>query len=120
MILHIISHCIKLSDEANNDIYKITCVYVSAFRTLSNWIVIYHVLICVGVEIELVSEEGLIDVNEGELSLSLFSTEGFSYGPFVVTMTLLTYSEFEKRGYNLSDSFEADDIPENAANGLLL
>lgn len=95
-------------------------MYVSASRTLSNWIVIYHVLICVGVEIELVSDEGLIDVNEGQLSLSLFSTEGFSYGRFVVTMTLLTYSEFKERGYNLSDSFEADDIPENAANGLLL
>ena len=120
MILHIILHYIKLRDMANNDIYKITCVYVSAFCTLSNWIVIYHVLICVGVEIELDSEEGLIDINEGELPFNLFSTEGFSYGPFVVTMSILTYSEFEDRGYNLTDSFETDDIPENAANGLLL
>ena len=95
-------------------------MYVSAFRTLSNWIVIYHLLICVGVEIELDSEEGLIDINEGELPFNLFSTEGFSYGPFVVTMSIFTYSEFEERGYNLTDSFETDDIPENAANGLLL
>ena len=76
--------------------------------------------ICVGVEIELDSEEGLIDVNEGILSLNLFTTEGFSYGSFAIRMSILTYSEYEERGYNLADNFETDDIPANAANGLSL
>jgi hypothetical protein len=34
-------------------------------------------------------------------------------------MSIFTYSEFEARGYDLADSFEADEIPANAANGLL-
>lgn len=74
----------------------------------------------VGVEIELDSEEGLIDIIEGVLSLNSFFTEGFSYGPFAITMSILTFSEYEERGYNLADSFESDEIPANAANGLLV
>ncbi len=73
----------------------------------------------VGVEIELDSEEGVIDVNEGVQSLNIFYTEGFSYGPIAITMSIFTYSEYEERGYDLADSFEADEIPANAANGLL-
>ena len=74
----------------------------------------------VGVEIELDSEEGLIDIIEGVRSLNSFFTEGFSYGPFAITMSILTYSEYEERGYNLADSFESDEIPANDANGLLV
>ena len=72
----------------------------------------------VGVEIELDSEEGVIDITEGVFSLNSFSTEGFSYGYFTITMSILTYSEHEERGYNLANDFESDDIPANAANGL--
>ena len=71
----------------------------------------------VGVEIELDSE-GVIDITEGVFSLNSFSTEGFSYGYFTITIFILTYSEYEERGYNLANDFESDEIPANAANGL--
>ena len=48
----------------------------------------------------------------------MFLTEGFSYGSIVITMSILTYSEYEERSYNLTDSFDSDDIPANPANGL--
>ena len=50
--------------------------------------------------------------------MNSFSTEGFSYGYFMITMSVLIYSEYEERGYNLADDLESDEIPANAANGL--
>ena len=75
---------------------------------------------CVGVEIELDSEEGFIDVNEGILNFTPFETEGFSYGSIPVRMYLFTYSEYAARGFNLTDDFDSDDIPADAVDGLLI
>ena len=76
-----------------------------------------HILL--GVVIELQSDEGLIDALEGEVAYRQILASGFSYGAIPVRVSILTYSEYAARGFNLSDEFDFDVIPPNAADGTL-
>ena len=49
-----------------------------------------------------------------------FRVTGYSYGSVGVQVSILTYSEYAARGFNLSqDEFDASVIPINAADGML-
>ena len=69
---------------------------------------------------ELRSREGLIDIIEGESVSNDVLTSGFSYGAVPIRVSTMTYSEFTAGGYNLSDSFDSDQIPTDAADGRLM
>ena len=63
-------------------------------------------------------EGEVFDVTEGE-SLNLFiSTDGFSYGGIPLTVSFITYSDYMEMGFNLTDDFDLDDIPTDAAQGM--
>lgn len=66
------------------------------------------------------SDEGLIDIIEGKDVVNYVLTSGFSYGAVPIRVSTMTYSEFTAGGYNLSDSFDSDQIPVDAANGRLM
>ena len=76
---------------------------------------------CVGVVITLESEQGLIDVVEGDFHATAGSitTSGFSYGAIPLHVSLLTYSAYESRGFNLREEFESAVIPATSADGKL-
>ena len=55
---------------------------------------------------------------EGEEYEEYLLSSGFSYDRVPIRVYSLTYSEYEAAGFNLEDSFDANVIPANAANGL--
>ena len=62
-------------------------------------------------------EENIYDIKEGgQLELPIL-TSGFSYGSIPLTVSLITYSEYMDRGFNLTDGFESEDLPIDAATG---
>ena len=74
--------------------------------------------------IALESEQGLIDVVEGDhYNIAIagsITISGFSYGAIPLHVSLLTYSAYyESRGSNLRDEFESAVIPANSADGKL-
>ena len=70
--------------------------------------------------IELQSDEGLINAFEGEVAYHQLLASGFSYGAIPVRVSILTYSEYTARGFNLGDEFDSDVIPPDAADGTVL
>ena len=48
-----------------------------------------------------------------------FRLTGYSYSYVDVQVSILTYSEYAARGFNLQDEFDASVIPTNAADGML-
>ena len=46
-------------------------------------------------------------------------SSGFSYGAVPIRISTLTYSEYEAKGFNLEDDFDAVDVPNDAADGKL-
>ena len=80
----------------------------------------YVMKLYIGALFELASDEGLIDIVEGEVAINFILTNGFSYGAVPIRVSTLTYSEFTERGYNLADHFDSDDIPVDAADGMPL
>lgn len=73
------------------------------------------------IELILPSIEGAVvfDVAEGDqLSLFLLAT-GFSYDEVPIVISFITYSDYMDRGFNLTDEFDADEVPANAADGVL-
>ena len=74
--------------------------------------------------IALESDQGLIDVVEGDRDITagsiIITTSGFSYGAIPLWVSLLNYTAYESRGFNLRDGFESADIPANSADGKLL
>ena len=67
----------------------------------------------------LASEEGFIDIIEGEINIDFLFTTGFAYGRIPITVSTLTYSQYEARGFSLADNFDADETPADAADGML-
>ena len=55
-------------------------------------------------------------IEGGQLELQIL-TSGFSYGSIPLTVSLITYSEYMDRGFNLTDGFESEDLPIDAAIG---
>ena len=72
----------------------------------------------VGAVFEPQSDDGVIDIVEGEIGFNILFGNGFSYGAVPIRVTTFTYSEFAARGYNLEDEFDSDDIPMDAADGV--
>ena len=69
---------------------------------------------------ELTSDEGLIDIIEGEGVTNYILASGFSYGAVPIRVTTMTYSDFTAGGYNLSHSFDSDEVPVDAADGMVM
>ena len=70
--------------------------------------------------ISLESDQGVIDVMEGDSDVTAsgtFSISGFSYGAIPLRVSFLNYSAYESRGFNLRDDFASADIPQNSADG---
>ena len=86
--------------------------------TLSRLSINNCVLNLLGAVFELPSDGGVIDIMEGGEYEGELLSSGFSYGPVPIRVYSLTYSEYEAAGFNLEDSFDANVIPANAANGL--
>ena len=67
--------------------------------------------------IYLETNTSIYDIIEGgQLELPIL-TSGFSYGSIPLTVSLITYSEYMDRGFNLTDGFESEDLPIDAATG---
>ena len=49
-----------------------------------------------------------------------FRVTGYSYSSVGVQVSILTYSEYTARGFNLQDEFDASMIPTNAADGICM
>ena len=60
---------------------------------------------------------GIADIPEGVAVFTTLSASGFSYGAIPVRVSLLNYSAFASRGYNLDDFFDPASIPSNSADG---
>ena len=72
--------------------------------------------------ITLESEQGLIDVVEGDHDITasgFITTTGFSYGAIPLYVLFLNYSGYESLGFNLRNEFESPVIPANSADGKL-
>ena len=81
---------------------------------------ILFLLLLIAAVFELPSDEGVIGIMEGEEYVEELLSSGFSYSTVPIRVYSLTYSEYAATGFNLEDSFDANVIPANAANGLLL
>ena len=68
---------------------------------------------------ELQSDDGIIDITEGQPFSDALFVSGFSYGPIPIRISTLTYSEYAARGLDLEDDFNASVIPMDAADGIL-
>lgn len=44
---------------------------------------------------------------------------GFSYSAVPIKISTLTYTEYQARGFDLEDDFDAGDVPVDAADGKL-
>lgn len=67
---------------------------------------------------EIASDEGIIDIDEGLILFQQLFTSGFSYGAVPIKISTLTYSEYAQRGFSLTDDFDSDDIPTDAADSM--
>ena len=67
---------------------------------------------------ELVSDDGIIDIIEGQPYSDVLFVSGFSYGAIPIRISALTYSEYEASGYDLEDDFDPSVIPMAAADGI--
>lgn len=105
--------CTTLLDKSENVSYYAYCILYKL--TWTDLILCYYV----GVVIELLSDNGLINASEGTFSLHQFLVSGFSYAAIPVRASTLTYSEYAARGFNLADEFDSDVIPPDAADGML-
>ena len=62
-------------------------------------------------------EGSVFGITEGNILTLPIVTSGFSYGAIPVVVSLITYSEYMDRGFNLTDEFLPDEIPVDAATG---
>ena len=69
-----------------------------------------------GVTIEIDSDEGIIDLTEGQIHFILPYVDGFSYASIPLRVRTLTFSEYAAQGLDLTDDFDAEDIPITAAD----
>ena len=80
-------------------------------------IIISYVLSAVVIS-ELLSDDGIIDIAEGESYSSPLFLGGFSYGDIPLKISTLTYSEYAAGGYDLENDFDPSLIPMDAADGI--
>ena len=70
------------------------------------------------IELILPSVEGAVfDVTEGDTLEAFLSASGFSYGNIPLTVSFITYSDYMDMGFNLTDEFDLNDLPADAAQG---
>lgn len=81
---------------------------------------LHVLLLLIAAVFELPSDEGVIGIMEGGEYVEELLSSGFSYSTVPIRVYSLSYSEYTAAGFNLEDSFDANIIPANAANGLLL
>jgi hypothetical protein len=62
------------------------------------------------------SSEGVINATEGHYPDTGLTILGFTYGSVTVKASVLTYSEYAARGYNLENDFNPNVIPTTAAD----
>lgn len=67
---------------------------------------------------EFLSDDGIIDVTEGQPYTDILLISGFSYGSIPIRISTLTYSEYTARGYDLEDDFDPSVIPIDPADGM--
>lgn len=77
-------------------------------------------MLLLGLLFELDSDEGFIDITEGQTHHANFLLNtGFAYGDIPIRVSTLTYSQFEARGFSLDDKFDSDETPGDPADGML-
>ena len=62
---------------------------------------------------------GIFNFTEGDLLLQQIFGTGFTYGGVPIRVTTFTYDQFASRGYDLLSFFNANDVPSDAADGML-
>ena len=62
-------------------------------------------------------DASIFDITEGDIETLPIVPSGFSYGAIPVVVSLITYSQYMDRGFNLTEGFLPEDVPFDAATG---